>query len=429
MSTIAGADLAGPTHGTDAAAMPRLLATAEDPSFGNHFRTWGPMPSGGPLLVREIEKAGLRGRGGASFPTARKLATVSAGRRPIVVANGTEGEPASLKDKALMVAAPHLILDGLSIAAETVGATEAIICVDRTAGTAIAALRTAIVERNSAGADVIGTRLETPPSRYVAGEESALVNWLNGGDSKPTFVPPRPFQRGVNGRPTLVNNVETLANLALIARFGAGWFREIGTPDDPGSALVSVLGDVARPGVYEFAYGAPAAEVLRSAGTGSSAHSVLAGGFAGAWLPARVASGLSFDRKSFASAGAVIGCGSMLVLGMGSCGLAATSQIVRWMASQTAGQCGPCVNGLPAIAAAVDGLAAGDLRHRWDQRLAHWLDMIEGRGACHHPDGTARMIRSALVTFAEDIANHRRRGPCEGASGGVSLPPVEGTWR
>lgn len=412
-----------------ATSLPRLLATASDPSFDGHFRKWGQMPGGGPLLLDEVERAGLRGRGGATFPTYRKLATVSTGRRPVVVANGTEGEPASIKDKTLLLSAPHLVLDGVSIAADTVGAVEAVICVDRSDAASMKALSHALSERSAVQADRLRIRLETAPSRYVTGEESALVHWLNGAEAKPTFVPPRPFERGVAGRPTLVNNVETLANLALVARYGSRWFRSVGTAEDPGTALLSVMGDVASPGVYEFPFGTPVNEVFRAAGTGSSAHSVLAGGYAGTWLPGATAAKLTLDRASFASTGAVIGCGSIVVLGEGTCGLATAAQIVHWMAGQSAGQCGPCVNGLPAIANALDGLAAGDHRRHCHQQLLRWLDMAEGRGACHHPDGTVRMVRSALTTFAKEIDKHRRYGPCKPGPRAVPLPRMDGPWK
>ena len=217
----------------DPRAMPRLLLTDDGPSLDAHFRRWGQLPAGGPLLIDEVERAGLRGRGGAQFPTATKLRAVAAARPSVVVANGTEGEPASSKDKVILVHSPHLVLDGASIAADTVGADEAIVCVDRAADAALSAVGAALAERLATSADRVTFRVQATPSHYVTGEESALVHWLNGGDAKPTFVPPRPFERGVRGRPTLVNNVETLAHLALIARFGADWFRGLGTAEDP----------------------------------------------------------------------------------------------------------------------------------------------------------------------------------------------------
>lgn len=413
-----------------ATSLPRLLATAADPGFDAHFRQWGQMPGGGPLLIGEIEKAGLRGRGGASFPTGRKFASVAAGVHPIVVANGTEAEPLSHKDKTLIVSAPHLVLDGVSIAAETIGADTAIVCVSRGASQCGRVLRRALGERANAGADTVSIRVEEVPQRYVAGEESALVHWLNGGAAKPTFVPPRPYECGISGRPTLVNNVETLADVALIARFGAAWFRSLGTAEDPGSALITILGDVEHPGVYELDLGSPVETALRSAGIGPSAHAVLSGAYAGTWLSLSHAKSLTLDRASFSGAAASLGCGSLFVHGSQYCGLATTARIATWMAAQSAGQCGPCLHGLPAVAGALEALAAGDARGRWEAQLRRWLDVIPGRGACHHPDGTVRMIRSALAVFSDDIDVHRRQKSCGLPPAPVALPASEATpWR
>jgi NADH:ubiquinone oxidoreductase subunit F (NADH-binding) len=412
-----------------ATSVPRLLATAADPSFEAHFGQWGQMPGGGPLLIDEVTRAGLRGRGGAAFPTGRKMESVASGRRPVVVANGTEGEPLSLKDKTLLSAAPHLVLDGVSIAAESIGADQAIVCVERGRSATIRAVQRALAERANVGADTVELRIEEVPARYVAGEESALVHWLNGGEAKPTFVPPRPYQEGVGGRPTLVNNVETLANVALIARYGADWFRSLGTTDDPGTVLVSVLGDVERPAVYEFPLGTPLANALRSVGIGPSANAILSGGYAGTWLPASRAAQLTLDRASLSAVSAAFGCGSLFVQGGQFCGLATTARVARWMASQSAKQCGPCSNGLPAIAGALESLVAGDPRGRWETQLERWLDMMPGRGACHHPDGTVRMIRSALKVFSADIAAHKKRHPCRLPAAPVPLPVTPGpSW-
>ena len=233
-----------------------------------------------------VERSGLRGRGGAGFPTGRKLRTVADGsRHPIVVANGAEGEPASRKDRALMQHAPHLVIDGASVAARAVGAEEIHFVVDRgdQAGQASldAALRRgpARCHARTRGASTV------VPSRYVAGEESATVNFLNGGEAKPVSVPPRPYERGVRGRATLVQNVETLANLALVARFGPEWYGSVGTTDEPGSVLTTAVGAVARPGVYEFALGTPFTTVIESAGGPTEPlGALLVGGYFGTWL-------------------------------------------------------------------------------------------------------------------------------------------------
>ena len=411
----------------DAVMLPRLLATAADPGLEAHLRIWGPAPAGA-MSIREVERSGLRGRGGASFPAAQKLAAVASRGRAVVVANGTEGEPASAKDKTLLTRAPHLVLDGIGLAAQTVGAREAYVCVDRAEKRVIRALHRAISERAAMAIDPLPVRIEETPSRYLTGEESSLAHWLSGGPAKPTFVPPRPFEKGVRGRPTLVNNVETLANLALIARFGASWFRGLGTADDPGTLIVTVAGDVAQPGVYEVPFGTSVEHMLRSTRAESGAHSLLIGGYAGTWIPLPAGAGLSLDQKSLRSAGAVIGCASLLVLGGRSCGLAATARIAGWMAGQGAGQCGPCTNGLPAIATALDALVTGDRKGHWEKQLLRWLELVEGRGACHHPDGVARMVRSALRVFSKEVGHHRHHGDCQAPAPALLLPEWQGSW-
>jgi len=217
---------------------PRLLDLPAAADLAAHRARFGPLPADHGQLIARVEAAGLRGRGGARFPTAVKLAAVARRRRPIVVVNATEGEPASVKDKALLHRAPHLVLDGAAAAGAAVGAREVIVAVERSAVSTLQATEAAVGERRAAGIDRLIVRVVGTPSRYVAGEETALIHWLNGGEAKPTLVPPRPFERGVNGRPTLVDNAETLAHLALIARFGPQWYRRAGTADDPGTTLV-----------------------------------------------------------------------------------------------------------------------------------------------------------------------------------------------
>ncbi len=410
--------------------LPRLLATG--PDLDEHFQYWGPMVCAPRALIDEVEGAGLRGHGGAAFPTGRKMAAVAARRGPkVVVANGTEGEPASAKDKVLLTVAPHLVLDGAAVAAEAVGADEVFVCVDRSAPAVVKAVTLALVERRRAGVDKVTIQLATAPNRYLSGEESSLVRWLSGGDAKPTATPPRPFERGYDGRPTLINNVETLAHVALIARHGAGWFRGVGTPADPGSALFTVSGQVSRPGVVEAGLGSPLRDLVRGAGGSlDKTEAVLLGGYFGTWVPAVVARTAHLGGESLRSLGTSMGAGVVAVLPVHSCGLAETARVTRWMAGQSAQQCGPCFNGLPAISRAVDTLVAGDGNGRAEKQLRRWLGMVEGRGACRHPDGTARFVRSALSVFSDEIQDHRRRGACVRSNQPAVLPtPRSGGWR
>jgi NADH:ubiquinone oxidoreductase subunit F (NADH-binding) len=369
-------------------------------------------------LIDTVAAAGLRGRGGAAFPTATKLRAVAGrrGRRALVV-NGAESEPLSAKDRALLELAPHLVIDGALLAAEAVRAREVVIAVKSSAREAQAAAGSALAERRDAAA----VRVETVSTAYLAGEESALLRGLNGGPAKPTVVPPRPFERGLGGRPTLVANVETLAQLALIARHGADWFRELGTADHAGSALVTIGGAVERPAVYEVALGTPIPEAIAAAGDrGAAPRAVLVGGYYGAWLGAGTAASTTLDNGSLRAHGAALGAGVVVALPRDACPAAEVARVVRWMAGQNSRQCGPCVHGLDAIAGVVDSIAAGSAGTEALARLDRWSRQVEGRGACHHPDGVVRFLRSALAVFAEELDDHRRHGPCSACH----RPPV-----
>ena len=221
----------------------RALTLAEHNAV--HGELTGSVLRRGPELMDDVEASGLLGRGGAGFPAATKLRAVAGRRRTILLANGAEGEPASGKDACLLAYSPHLVLDGVSAAAAAIKADMAIVAVKENRPDALAAVEAAIAERSRV--DRLQPVVVAVPADYVAGEESALVNFMNTGLALPTFTPPRPFERGVRGRPTLIQNVETLAHLALIARHGAAWYRALGPDDDPGSTLVTSTARWRRP--------------------------------------------------------------------------------------------------------------------------------------------------------------------------------------
>lgn len=398
--------------------------------FAAHQHQYGPLPlasysgrDGRARLIEEIDLAGLRGRGGAGFPTAHKLIAVArAGRRPIVIANGCDGEPASHKDDALLDIARHLVLDGAVLAAHAVGANEIILCVHRD-NDLIDRLARGLAQRP---ADEPPIRLVEVPARYVSSEASALVKFINTGDARPTTKPPRTAERGVRGRSTLVDNVETLAHIALIARYGADWFRACGSVDSPGTALFTISGAVSHPGVYEAPLGAPMGQVLRLAGQPTRrVGAVLVGGYAGSWLPLPFAASVPLDHAGLHSVGASLGVGSLWVLPTTACGLSETAQLVRYLAEESAAQCGPCMFGLPAIADDLERLMVGardapDALHRLRRRLP----VINGRGACAHPDGAVRLAASALAAFDQDLRAHVAGHPCPGARRPqLPLPP------
>ncbi|WIX98485.1 NADH-ubiquinone oxidoreductase-F iron-sulfur binding region domain-containing protein [Amycolatopsis mongoliensis] len=396
----------------------RLLAgwaaTRRPAGFAEHRARYGPPQSadriGRRWLLAEVEAAGLLGRGGAGFPTARKLRAVAAARRPFVIANGCEGEPVSDKDHALLTVAPHLVFDGAELAAQLVGAREVALCVHR-GDPLVETLEAAYAERPSSE---VGLRVVGVPKRYVASEESALVNFVNTGDARPTTKPPRPSERGVGGRPTLVDNVETLAQLALIARYGAAWFRGCGTDTAAGTTLVTAWGAVRAPGVHEVALGTPIAGALDCAGGPSEAvQAVLVGGYGGAWLRFPAAARVPLDHDGLRAAGATLGVGSLVVLPAAACGIAETARVLRYLAGESAAQCGPCMFGLPAIAEdyaqlVLGGRTAAAAR----QRLRSRLPDISGRGACAHPDGAVRLAVSGLRAFDDDLRAHLSGRPC-----------------
>jgi NADH:ubiquinone oxidoreductase subunit F (NADH-binding) len=401
------------------ASVSRLLlglhADGTPVTIDEHQHLHGPLP--GRLdrksLLAAVEQSGLRGRGGAGFPTALKFRAVAGGRgRKVVLANGVEGEPPSGKDKVLLRYVPHLVLDGVEVAARAVGADQAIVAVSQAAPRETAVLQSALRARG--GSDHVEIRIEVVPEAFVAGEETALANAVAGGPPRPTATPPRPFERGVDGRPTLVQNVETLAQLALIARHGPAWFREIGTRDEPGSVLVTLSGAVQLPGVYEVPLGTPLGDLVAEAGGATqSPRAILVGGYFGTWLDAGTALTCELSEASLGAAGALLGARAVVVLPEGSCALAEVARVSRFLADESAGQCGPCVYGLEAIAhTTATLLQAGSFDG--ELRIRRWLDQVDGRGGCRHPDGAARFIRSALDVFADEVAVHMRGARCSG---------------
>jgi NADH:ubiquinone oxidoreductase subunit F (NADH-binding) len=361
-------------------------------------------------LIDMIDSAGLRGRGGAGYPTARKWAAVRerSGGNAVVVANGAETEPLSAKDRLLMTSRPHLVLDGILLAIEALRAGRAVVYISRAHDEAHAAMLTAIGERRRAGDLTVPLSLVRAPHRYVAGEESAAVAHINGGAARPSVVPPRPYERGVDGRPTLVQNIETLAHAALIARHGAASHRDSGTEGAAGTVLVTMAAAIHTPGVHEIRGGSTVAEAVSAGGgaTGSVA-ALLVGGYFGRWIGADDAWDLRLGID------VPLGSGVIAVFPHGRCGVAQTAAIVGFLARESARQCGPCEHGLAALAATTDELATGRAKPRDAERLQRWIAQIAGRGACHHPDGALVLLSSALRVFGGDVATHLRRGRCD----------------
>ncbi|GAA2103276.1 NADH-quinone oxidoreductase subunit NuoF family protein [Streptomyces albiaxialis] len=404
----------------------RLLAgLGEVPRLGYvaHVAVHGPLPAPRPDALLELaELTGLRGRGGGAFPFARKLRAVQrAARRQgtgtAVVVNGSESEPVSLKDRTLLLRAPHLVLDGALLAAEALGAGE--VCVGVTRQDTEESVRAALAEREAAGPL---TRVVRLPDRFVTGESSALVNGLGQAPALPSGRGVRVSENGLGGLPTLLSNTETFAQLAVAARLGARAYRDTGLPGEPGTVLLTLTGR----GVLETPTGVPLGYLLRLCGI-PLGQGVLVGGYHGSWLTPEAVRSACVSRASLEALGATLGAGAVLPLREDTCPVGETARVARWLAGESAGQCGPCVLGLPALADALTSLAEGGTGGSGAlEAVRERAYGVSGRGACTHPDGVSRFVASAMAAFADDFALHARTGASARGRGRGCGRPVLG---
>ncbi len=317
-----------------------------------HLDRFGPLPHPKEAaFLDELDRSGLRGHGGAWFPVGTKWRSVKRGLRgAVVVANAAEGEPASGKDRMLVHQQTHLVLDGAVLAAQTLGASQVYVHVP--AG-AVGVVDRAIDERRRFGLDSCTVETVVAPDRFLAGQETAVVSTISGRrPATPTFAGFRTIrEQGVGGRPTLVQNVETLAHAALVARFGSAWFRSVGTTESPGTALLTVTGRWPDPRIVEAPLGIPLAAALQlRPDEARGIQGVLLGGYGGGWVTTGEAMSMSLTEEAARALGSSIGAGVVALVPSDLCPLAEVSRVVNYLEGEGAGQCGPCVNGLSAIA-------------------------------------------------------------------------------
>jgi NADH:ubiquinone oxidoreductase subunit F (NADH-binding) len=383
---------------------PRLLRTE---TLTDYLRSGGYACLDDPdRLLGEVQASGLLGRGGAAFPLAVKLRAVRDNGREaggaVAIANGEEGEPTSIKDRWLLRNRPHAVLDGLRLAATVIGAQHAYLYVsDRQAA-----------EHAQAALGELGGELGSLPIEfvlvapgYVAGEETAAVHVINGGPAKPTDKPPRPFEQGVGGFPTLVSNVETLAQLAYLNIHGATQFRTVGTDASPGTFLATITGAGRPAALYELPHGIAVADLLTLHGiplqqvTGA----LMGGYFAG--LLNRDILGATLDHETIRELGSGLGCGAITVL-TDDCPVAVAASVLTYFDRENAGQCGSCFNGTAAMAAVMAALRDGMAGEDDVARLQRWSVVLRGRGACATLDGAANVAAGLLTQFPDLVHSH-----------------------
>ncbi len=385
---------------------PALLEGANDgPSLTAHRERYGRLPD---LRLAELQhlvgRVGLRGRGGAAFPFATKLEAASTRRRPVVVVNLSEGEPASAKDSALALARPHLVLDGAVATARALGARELHLVLPGERAMVRRSIMSALEERR----DGIDVHAHDAAPRFVAGQARAVIELLSGRPNLPVTAWAPEAVEGLRGRPTLLSNAETWAHVGLLALRGEAAYRCHGTAKEPGTALLTLTRPGEVPQVHEVPYGTRLRDVLPATTRGLP---TLVGGFHGSWATWPTVASARVSVPGLAAIGTPLGAGVLLTPAPGACPVELTSRIVDFLAGQSAGRCGPCHNGLPAMAEALRAVVVGAGS---TDRVAGLADLVRGRGACAHPDGTSRLVRSLLAVLPHEVAAHAAGGCADG---------------
>jgi len=378
-------------------------------------------PSG---IIPAIEAAGLRGLGGAGFPAHRKWAAVAAQPGPgkWVVCNGNEDEPGTFKDRFLLSRTPHQVIEGALVAALAVKAANIALYVNPREAAAVQVLREAVTQWEAHPllarlADAIGEALHllvvTGSGLYIGGEETAVVASVMGGFPFPSLKPPYPAERGVNGAPTLLNNVETLAHAGQILRHGAEWYRGLGLGGAPGTKLFSLSGDVLRPGLHELPMGTSLRSLVFENGGGMLAgkafKAVFTGGPSNTLLTADdLDAPLDFDNLR--ARGSRLGTGAMIVVGEGTSILRKTAEYVAFFAANSCGQCPPCKIGTHQVSRILERVEAGAGRPGDLQALENLAELLPGSGRCGLVDGAATVLASSLKTFRAEYERALGRG-------------------
>ena len=364
-------------------------------------------------VVERIEKAGLLGRGGAGFPTALKWkADTAAGKAPsYIVCNADEGEPGTFKDRFIMTHSPHLMIEGMIIAAYAVRAAKGFIYIRGEYPEIAAKLEISLQEAERAG--YLGKNITENFSftieiikgggSYVVGDETALLNSLMGNRGIPWNKPPFPAEKGLWGQPTFVNNVETLACAALILQYGSDWFRSMGTPESPGPKLYCISGQIKTPGVYEAPMGTTVRELISMAGGVTGVlKAIQIGGTAGPVYPDE-ALDFHLDFKSMNSRGGILGSGAIVVMNTDTSMAEVLEVEMRFFAEESCGKCFPCRYGTRQLSFMADNIVLGKGRMEFLELMEETADIMHGASFCPFGKSVEMPLKSILKNFSGEL--------------------------
>ncbi len=389
-------------------------------------------------VIAVVKDSGLRGRGGAGFPTGLKWSFVPAGpqapRPKYLLCNADEMEPGTFKDRLLLESTPHQLIEGMLLAAYAIGAEEAYIFLRWAYHEAAATLRRSLAEARQAGyigRNILGSGFDceidvhVSGGRYICGEETALISALEGRRGNPRNKPPFPPVAGFLGQPTIVNNVETLCNVPHIVARGASWFRGLSLTGDAGTKIYGASGRVKRPGLWELPLGTPIREVLEEhAGgmrDGYEFRALLPGGASTDFLVAQHLD-LPMDFTSIEKAGSRLGTATMVVLDDRTCPIGATLNLMRFFAQESCGWCTPCRDGLPWVVRTLVAFELGDGRAEDLAVLEHHCRTLgPGFTYCALAPGAVEPLQSALKYFREDFEQHIRERGCPLAASATAM--------
>ena len=377
------------------------------------------------VIIEELKLSNLRGRGGAGFPTGLKWSFMprNAPGQKYLVCNSDESEPGTAKDRQILLNNPHALVEGMAIAAYTIGATVGYnymrgefgdLPFQRFEQAIKEAYALGVLGKNIQGSgidmDVYGS---LGAGAYICGEETALLESLEGKKGQPRFKPPFPANFGLYGRPTTINNTETLSSVPAILRNGGQWFAELGVPNSGGTKMFSVSGHVNKPGVFEIPMGTPFADLLAMAGgvrTGHTLKAVIPGGSSVPVVPADVMMKVKMDYDSLAKAGSYLGSGGLIVMDSSTCMVKALRRISRFYYSESCGQCTPCREGTGWLYRMLTRIVEGKGALEDLARLDDVASKIEGRTICALGDAAAMPVRSFLKHFRPEFEYYIEHG-------------------